>query len=65
MPRQDRRRSERRVVANGATGRETTDLEDQRDQAINELSEHRHRFFQRSDGDIVIMTAGRTYVPAT
>ena len=58
------------IVANGATGRETTDLEDQRDQAINELSNYIDIVtFQRSDGDIVIMTrAGRTLVdsvPAT
>ena len=58
------------IVANGATGRETTDLEDQRDQAINELSNYIDiATFQRSDGDIVIMTrAGRTLVdsvPAT
>ena len=52
------------IVRNSATSRDVTDLKDQRDQAIDQLSELVDtRIFFRADGDAVIFTsAGRTLV---
>lgn len=52
------------IVRNGATSRDVTDLKDQRDLAIDQLSELVDiRIFFRGDGDAVIFTsAGRTLV---
>lgn len=52
------------IVANGTSGRDTTDLRDQRDGRITELSELVDiRYFYRSDGDVAIFTSdGATLV---
>ncbi len=50
------------IVANSTSNLGTTDLRDQRDQALDRLSELLDiRFFLRSDGDVVVFTSsGRT-----
>lgn len=50
------------IVANSTSNRGTTDIRDQRDLALDRLSELMDiRFFLRSDGDVVIFTSsGRT-----
>lgn len=58
------------IVRNSAIGLSTTDLRDQRDLALNELSEYMDiRYYFRGDGDaIVFSSGGRTLVdniPAT
>jgi len=52
------------IIANGSVNRDVTDLQDQRDQAIDSLAEFVDiRYFIRSDGDVVVFTsAGRTLV---
>lgn len=52
------------IVRNSATSKDVTDLKDQRDRAIDQLSEFVDiRIFYRADGDAVIFTsAGRTLV---
>ncbi|MEK9673521.1 MAG: flagellar hook-associated protein FlgK [Rhodospirillaceae bacterium] len=52
------------IIRFGSTGNDTTDLEDQRDEQVDRLSELIDiRFFSRSDGDIVIFTSsGQTLV---
>ena len=58
------------LVRNSTSDRDVTDLKDQRDQALDRLSELIDiRYFTRSDGDVVVFTSnGRTLVdniPAT
>lgn len=58
------------IVANSSSGHDVSDLRDQRDQKLDELSSLIDiRYFYRSDGDVVVFTsAGRTLVdnvPAT
>lgn len=58
------------IIKNGAVGRDTTDLRDQRDMALDDLSKLIDiQYFQKSDGDVVVFTkGGRTLVdnvPAT
>lgn len=52
------------IIANGSVSRDTTDLRDQRDGKITELSELIDiRYFYRDDGDVVIFTSnGSTLV---
>lgn len=52
------------IISNGTVGRDVTDLRDQRDAALDELSSLIDiRYFFRSDGDVVVFTsAGRTLV---
>jgi len=52
------------IIARGTVGRDVSDLKDQRDQAVDELSTLADiRYFFRSDGDIIVFTsAGRTLV---
>lgn len=52
------------IIANSSVGRDTTDLRDQRDAKVTELSELTDiRYFFRDDGDIVIFTSdGNTLV---
>lgn len=52
------------IVSNGTVSRDTTDLRDQRDARITELSELVDiRYFYRSDGDVAIFTSdGSTLV---
>lgn len=52
------------IIARGAVGRDVSDLKDQRDQAVDELSTLVDtRYFFRSDGDIIVFTSGgRTLV---
>ena len=52
------------IIRNQTVTADVTDLRDQRDQAIDELSEYMDiRYFFRSDGDVVVFTsAGRTLV---
>jgi len=59
-----------KIIRNGSSGRDVTDLKDQRDQGIDQLAELIDiRYFYRSDGDVVVFTSsGRTLVdnvPAT
>ena len=53
-----------KIVRNGAVNLDTTDLRDQRDAAIDKLSELVDiRYFFRGDGDVVVFTSGgRTLV---
>jgi len=47
------------LVANSTVGHDTSDLKDQRDAAVDELASIVDiRYFTRSDGDIVVYTAG-------
>lgn len=49
------------IVQTQVTGRDTTDLQDQRDVALNRLSELMDiNYFERSDGGMIIFTAGGT-----
>lgn len=52
------------IIANGSVNRDTTDLRDQRDLKITQLSELIDiRYFYRTDGDVVIFTSsGSTLV---
>ncbi|HBC08139.1 MAG TPA: flagellar hook-associated protein FlgK [Rhodospirillaceae bacterium] len=46
------------IIRFGSTGNDTTDLEDQRDNKIDRLSELVDiRFFSRNDGDVVVFTS--------
>tara|TARA_B100000965_G_scaffold376306_1_gene369458 strand:- start:1244 stop:3541 length:2298 start_codon:yes stop_codon:yes gene_type:complete len=46
------------IIRFGSTGNDTTDLEDQRDNKVDRLSELVDiRFFSRNDGDIVVFTS--------
>jgi len=59
-----------KIIRNGSSGRDVTDLKDQRDQNIDKLAKLIDiRYFYRSDGDVVVFTSsGRTLVdnvPAT
>ena len=53
-----------KIVRNGAVNLDTTDLRDQRDAAVDKLSELVDiRYFFRGDGDVVVFTSGgRTLV---
>lgn len=52
------------IISRGTVGRDVSDLKDQRDQAVDELSTLVDiRYFFRSDGDIIVFTSGgRTLV---
>ncbi len=52
------------IIANSSVGRDVSDLRDQRDQELDNLSAYIDmRYFVRSDGDVVAFTsAGRTLV---
>ncbi len=59
-----------KIIRNASSGRDVTDLKDQRDQGIDKLAKLIDiRYFYRSDGDVVVFTSsGRTLVdniPAT
>lgn len=53
-----------KIVRNSAVNLDTTDLQDQRDAALDELSENIDiRYFSRADGDVIVFTSGgRTLV---
>jgi flagellar hook-associated protein 1 len=53
-----------KIISQGTVGRDVTDLKDQRDMAIDNLSKLIDiRYFHRNDGDVVVFTAaGRTLV---
>ncbi len=55
------------IIARGSINRDVTDLQDQRDMALDQLAELIDiRYFSRSDGDIVVFTSGgRTLVDSS